>query len=108
MVLLYVDDILCIHKDILVVIDTLESIYVTEQGSIRPPECYLGENTDKVKMQNIKVLWDTHSVDYCKAVIANLEKTPTYVWKILSQYGDGMHQYPSILHPEIETSIEID
>ena len=34
MVLFYIDYILCIHKDTLVAIDALESIYVMKQGSM--------------------------------------------------------------------------
>ena len=38
MVLVYVDDIFCIHKDASVVIDALASIYVMEQGLMEPPD----------------------------------------------------------------------
>ena len=48
MVLVYIDDILCIHKDTSVVIDSLSSIYVMKQGSMGPPDRYLGANVDKV------------------------------------------------------------
>ena len=34
MVLVYIDDILCIYKDLLVVIDAQESIYVMKQVSM--------------------------------------------------------------------------
>ena len=67
MVLVYVGDILSIHKDTSVVIDAMESIYVTKQGSIVPPDRYLGENIEKVQTQEGKVMWVTHSGDYCKS-----------------------------------------
>lgn len=49
MVLVYVDDILCIYKDTSVVIDALASIYVMKEGSMGPPDRYLGANIEKVQ-----------------------------------------------------------
>ena len=43
MVLVYVDYIFCIQKDMLVVIDALASIYVVKQGSMVPMDRYLVE-----------------------------------------------------------------
>ena len=77
MVLVYDDDILCTHKDKLVVIDSLTSIYIMKQGIMGPPYHYLGSNIDKVQTQEGKDLWATHRGDYCEAVIANMEKTLT-------------------------------
>ena len=77
MVLFYFDDIFFIHKDTLVVIDALVSIYVMKQGSMGTPDCYLGDNIKNVQTQGIKVIWATHSGDYYKASIANLYKTLT-------------------------------
>ena len=42
MILVYVDDILFIHKDTVVVIDTLASVYVIKQGSMGLTDHYLG------------------------------------------------------------------
>ena len=52
MVLVYIDDILCIHKDTLVVVNALESIYVMKQGIMGPPYRYLGENIEKAQIQD--------------------------------------------------------
>ena len=57
MVLVYVGDLLCIHKDMSVAIDALAIIYVMKQGSMGPPERYLEENIGKVQTQDRKVLW---------------------------------------------------
>ena len=57
MALVYIDDILCIHKDMPFVIDALESIYVMKQGSMGPPDGYLGANIEKVQTQHGKVVW---------------------------------------------------
>ena len=74
MVLVYVDYIFCIQKDMLVVIDALASIYVMKQGSMGLTDHYFGENNKKVHTQDGKVLWENHSGYYCKAAIANMEK----------------------------------
>ena len=108
MVLVYVDYIQCIHKDMSVVIDALASIYVMKQGSMGLTDRYLGENNEKLQTQNSKVMWDTHSGDYSKAAIANLEKTLTAYERILSQYGYGRRPYLSSFHPQIDTSADIN
>jgi len=110
MVLVYVDDILCsIHKETSVVIDTLASIYVIKKGSIGPPHHFLGKKIEKVQTQVVvKGIWATHSGDYCKAAITNLEKTLTADGKSLSQYGDGKCPYLSSFHPEIVPTLSIE
>ena len=108
MVLVYDDDILCIHKDTLVVIDYLTSFYIMKQGIMGPPYHYLGSNIEKVQTQEGKDLWATHRGDYCEAVIVNMEKTLTYDGKILSHYGDSRRPYPSSFNPEIDTSADMD
>ena len=64
MVLVYIDDILCIQKDMSVVIDALEIIYVMEYGNTGQIDYYLGANIEKVKTQDSKVMWETHNGDY--------------------------------------------
>ena len=99
---------MCIHKDTLVVIDALASIYVMKQGSMGPPDRYLGANIEKLQTQDSKVMWATHSRDYCNLVITNMEKTLTYDGKSLLQYGGGSFSYPSSFHPDIDTSAKLD
>ena len=59
----------------MVVIDALKSIYVMKQGSMVPPDCYLGANIKKVQTKDGMNMGATHNRDYCKAAIANMEKT---------------------------------
>ena len=47
-----------------VVIDALEIIYVMEHGNTGQIDYYLGANIEKVKTQDSKVMWETHSGDY--------------------------------------------
>ena len=108
MVLVYVNDIFCILKDTLVVIDAMEIIYVMKEGSMGPPDSYLEENTEKTHTQDSKVMWATHIGDYFKTAIENMEKTLKADGKILSQYRDGSRPYMSNFHPEIETSAELN
>ena len=108
MVLVYVDDISCIHKDASVVIDALVSIYVVKQVSMELPGRYLGAKINKVQTQDGKVMWETHSGDCCKSEITNLEKTLTDDRKSLLQYGDVRSPYMSSFHPYIDTPDEID
>ena len=66
MLLVYVDDILCIHKYMPVVIDDMPSICVMKQGSMVLSERYLGANIDKVQTQDGKFMWANHSGYYFK------------------------------------------
>ena len=50
----------------------------------------------------------THSGDYCKAEIANLEKNLKDDGKILLYYGDGKCPYPSSFPPEVDTFADIN
>ena len=100
MVLVYIDDILCIYKDLLVVIDAQESIYVMKQVS-------MGQTDGWFRAKDGKFIWETHSRNYCKAEISKLEKTLTSDGKILSQYRDGMRPYLSSFRPYIDTSVDI-
>ena len=92
----------------MVVIDALKIIYVMKQVSIGTPDHYLGANIEKVKTQDIKVMWSTHSGYCCKAEIANLDNTMLAGGKSLSQYRDGRCPYPSSLHPDIDNSTDLD
>ena len=69
MVLIYVDYIFFIHKDTWVINDALVSIYFMKHGNMVPPTRYLGANIENVQTQDGKVLWETHSGDYCKVEI---------------------------------------
>ena len=106
--LVYVDDILCIYKHTLVVIDALTSIYFMRQGNMVLPDRYFGEEIEKMKNQDGNVMWANHRRYYCKAEFENLENNLTDDGKILSQYGDGRHPYPSRFHPDIYTYSELD
>ena len=68
----------------------------------------MGENINQVQTQYSKVMWVTHSRDYCKAEMTNLENTLMDNGKRLSQYRDGRRPYPSIFHQDIDTSTELD
>ena len=108
MVLVYVDDILCIHKDTSVIIDALESIYVMREGSMGPSYRYLGAKIERVQKQDGKVMWETHMKDHFKVAIVNLDKTITSDGKSLSQYEGGRCPYLQSFHTDIDTSTDIE
>ena len=75
------------------------SIYVIKERIMGPPDRYLVANIERVQTQEGKVMWVTHSGDYCKSEIANLEKTLAADGKRIPQYRDGRSPYPSTFHP---------
>ena len=53
-------------------------------------------------------MWETHSANYYKAAISNLDKNLNAYGNSLSQYDNGRNPYLPIVHPEVYTSDELD
>ena len=53
MALVYIDNIFFIHKDTSVIIDALEIVYVMKQGSMVPPDRYLGEKLIRCRRRTL-------------------------------------------------------
>ena len=52
--------------------DVLNMIYRLKEG-FGLPEQYLGENVEKVKLKDGRVVWSTNCVDYLKSAIENVD-----------------------------------
>ena len=58
-----------------------------------PPERYLGDNVEKVKLEDGQVVWSTNCVDYLKIAIENVKNTPGVDNTALKNYGDRHRPY---------------
>ena len=57
MLFVYVDDILALSHKATEVITEITSFYKEKEGSIKPPDIYLGANIDKVQMPESCEIW---------------------------------------------------
>ena len=104
MILVYVDYIMVVSKNTSTSVDYLANVYFLKEGSMVTHKQYIGTNIKKVQNENGSVMLSTHSADYCKADIANLDKNLNEDGKRLSQYDYGRRPYLPSFHPEIDTS----
>jgi hypothetical protein len=73
MILVYVDDILCISKDTKSIVDCIGQSYQLKEGSVQAPERYLGANIEKWTFQDGQQLWSMSAKSYIKSAIENIK-----------------------------------
>ena len=96
--LCYVDDLLHICFNTKEDMDALNIIYQLKEvfGST---DQYLGENVEKVKFKDGRVVWSTNCVNYLKSAIENVDNSLGVNKTALENYGNGHRPYSSIFKP---------
>jgi hypothetical protein len=84
MILIYVDDILCISKDTKSIMDCIRQSYWLKEGSHQAPEQYLGANIEKWTFQDGQQLWSMSAKSYIKSAIENIEGKDQFNHKLRS------------------------
>ena len=74
MLFLYVDDILVVLHKATDVIKEITAFYRAKEGSIKPPDIYLGANITKLQMPDSREVWGSSSRDYVKNAIITVER----------------------------------
>jgi hypothetical protein len=102
MVLVYVDDTLCVSHEPKVTMEEIAKIYRIKEGSLGPPERYLGADISKYQLPNGKEAWAMSARSYVKAAVKNIES-------ILDKEGLKLRaktDRPMVLsyRPEVDTS----
>jgi len=109
MILIYVDDILHLSHDPDVVINALRGMYELKEGSVGPPNRYLGANVERVQLGDGRETWAMSSKDYITSAVANVESMRKMDGEPpLKVYGDCKRPYPKDYRPEIDVSEELD
>jgi Reverse transcriptase (RNA-dependent DNA polymerase) len=72
-ILLYVDDVLCIHHDAESAIRQLDKYFPMKAGSIGDPDIYLGTKLRKVQMANGVYAWSMSPSKYVQDAVRNVE-----------------------------------
>ena len=72
MVLVYVDDILCISHDPKATMAGIQETFKLKDDKIKKPETYLGAQLSQVVIGG-QLCWTISSHDYVKVAVANVE-----------------------------------
>jgi hypothetical protein len=73
-ILIYVDDILCVHHDPGTWLAQLDKYLKMKDGSIEKPNFYLGAKLRQVTMSNGVIAWEMSSRKYIKAAVENVQE----------------------------------
>jgi hypothetical protein len=72
-ILIYVDDILCVHHDPGSPLENLDECFKMKEGSIQVPTFYLGAKLKKTVLPNGVVEWGTSSSKYVQSAVQNVK-----------------------------------
>ena len=70
---LYVNNILVVSHKATDVIKEITAFYRVKEGSIQPPDIYLGNNIMKVQMSDGREVWGSSSRDYMKNAVITVK-----------------------------------
>ena len=106
-ILLYVDDVLCIHHDANKELLNLDRFFKFKKGSIGDPEIYLGANVCKITLANDAGRWGLSPSKYVQEAVKNAEE---YYKK---NYNNSFHKNVSTpfskdYRPEMDVTPELD
>jgi hypothetical protein len=73
LILCYVDDLLCIHKDPLIALKQIQNNFKFKDDKMEEPESYLGGDLSKIDNVEGKPCWSMLSDKYCSAMVKNVE-----------------------------------
>jgi hypothetical protein len=73
-ILIYVDDILCVHHDHGSPLAKLDEYFKMKEGSIQVPTFYLGAKLKKTVLPNGVVVWGMSSSKYVQSAVQNVKE----------------------------------
>lgn len=74
MLFVYVDDILALSHQAQDAIKEITAFFKVKDGSIKPPEIYLGANVEKIQLPDGRGVWSTSPRTYVKNSILVIER----------------------------------
>jgi Reverse transcriptase (RNA-dependent DNA polymerase) len=108
MLFVYVDDILALSHKAKDIIKEITTFYKAKEGSIKPPELYLGANISKMQLPDGREVWTTSPRAYVKNSLIVIER-------LLEEDGEGYvlksnarNPFPTGYKPEIDITEELD
>ena len=108
MLFVYVDDILALSHKAEEAIKEITAYFKAKEGSIKPPEIYLGANVSKMQLPDGREVWTTSPKTYVKNSILVVER-------LLEEDGEGYvlksnarNPFPTGYKPEIDVTAGLD
>jgi Reverse transcriptase (RNA-dependent DNA polymerase) len=108
MLFVYVDDILAVSHQAEEAIKEITTFFKAKDGSIKPPEIYLGANIAKIDLPDGREVWSTSPRTYVKNSILVVER-------LLEEDNQGYvlkskvrNPFPTGYKPEIDVTDELD
>jgi hypothetical protein len=108
MLFVYVDDILALSHQAEDTIKQITMFFKAKDGSIKPPEIYLGANVAKIQLPDGREVWSTSPRSYVKNSILVVERlleedNEGYVLK-----SNARNPFPTGYKPELDVTDELD
>jgi hypothetical protein len=107
-ILIYVDDILCVHHDPGSPLVNLDEYFKMNEGSIQVPTFYLGAKLNKTVLPNGVVAWGMSSRKYIQSAVQNVKEylTALPADQMLAKKAAG--PFSGGYKPELDESPELD
>ena len=107
LVLLYVDDVLCVSCNAAdIICNQIGRYFIIKPGSVGPPSIYLGNKVSQVELENGAKAWAFSSSQYVQNAVANVEKFLKTVDKSLPKRATA--PFSPHYRPEIDVTSELD
>ena len=106
--LVHVDDVLSIGENAESPIQMLGKVFKLKEGSVGPPDRYLGANIEKLQTEDGRDIWSFNCKDYLKGAIERVKLLAMEDGKELHKRNKGYRPIPKEYHPEIDVSPELD
>ena len=108
MLFVYVDDILALSHQAKESIQEITNFFKAKDGSIKPPEIYLGADVAKIQLPDGREVWSTSPRTYVKNSILVVERlleedNEGYVLK-----SNARSPFPTGYKPEVDVTDELD
>ena len=104
MLFVYVDDILALSHKATEVITQIISFYKAREGSIKPPDIYLGADIDKIQIPDGREVWRSSSRDYVKNAIITFERLFKEDGKGFTFRNSVKNPFPTGYKPELDVT----
>lgn len=108
MLFVYVDDILCISHKAKEVLTELGQFYKVKDGSLKPPDRYLGANVEKFQKPDGTECWATSPRDYVKNAVATIKALLDSDKEGYQLKKNVKSALPSGYRPELDVTDELD
>jgi hypothetical protein len=107
MLFVYVDDILALSHRATDAIEEITVFYKAKDGSIKPPEIYLGANISKMQLPDGREVWSTSPKTYVKNSILVVERLldEDGEWYVLK--SNAKNPFPTGYKPELDVTEEL-